>query len=100
MEKITFNPDGEEPVDFFVLEQTRIGGYNYILVTDEEDGDGEALILKDFSADGEQDSLYSIVSDDTELKAVAEVFEKMLEDVELVDDEESFTASAGNVEVD
>ena len=100
MEKITFNPDGEEPVDFFVLEQTRIGGYNYILVTDQEDGDGEALILKDFSADGEQDSLYSIVSDDTELKAVAEVFEKMLEDVELVDEEESFTASAGNVEVD
>ena len=100
MEKITFNPDGEEPVDFFVLEQTRIGGYNYILVTDQEDGDGEALILKDFSADGEQDSLYSIVSDDTELKAVAEVFEKMLEDVELVDEEESFTASAGTVEVD
>lgn len=100
MEKITFNPDGEEPVDFFVLEQTRIGGYNYILVTDQEDGDGEALILKDFSADGEQDSLYSIVSDDTELKAVAEVFEKMLEDVELVDDEESYAASAGNVEVD
>ena len=25
-EKITFSPDGEEPVDFYVLEQTRIGG--------------------------------------------------------------------------
>lgn len=87
LEKITFNPDGEEPVDFFVLEQTRIGGYNYILVTDREDGDGEALILKDFSADGEQESVYSIVSDDTELKAVAVVFENMLEDVELVDGE-------------
>lgn len=47
MEKITFRPDGEEPVDFFVLEQTRIGGINYILVTDCEEGDGEALILKD-----------------------------------------------------
>ena len=30
MEKITFRPDGEEPVDFYVLEQTRIGGFNYI----------------------------------------------------------------------
>lgn len=101
LEKITFNPDGEEPVDFFVLEQTRIGGYNYILVTDQEDGDGEALILKDFSADGERDSIYSIVSDDTELKAVAAVFENMLEEVELVDGEQDgFAHPAGNVEVD
>ena len=40
MEKITFCPDGEEPVDFFVLEQTKIAGINYILVTDVEEGDG------------------------------------------------------------
>ena len=70
LEKITFNPDGEDPVDFFVLEQTRIGGINYILVTDFEEGDGEALILKDLSKDGEEESLYAIVSDDEELKAV------------------------------
>ena len=43
MEKITFMPDGEEAVDFYVLEQTTIGGVNYILVTDaEEEEDGEA----------------------------------------------------------
>ena len=40
LEKITFNPGGEEAVDFFVLEQTRIGGVNYILLTDCEEGDG------------------------------------------------------------
>ena len=39
LEKITFCPDGDAPVDFFVLEQTRISGVNYILVTDEENGD-------------------------------------------------------------
>ena len=49
LEKITFCPDGDEPVDFYVLEQTKIAGVNYILVTDFEDGDGEALILKDLS---------------------------------------------------
>lgn len=87
MEKITFRPDGADPVDFFVLEQTRIGGYNYILVTDFEEGDGEALILKDISKDGEEESLFTIVSDDTELKAVAEVFENMLDDVEFVEGE-------------
>lgn len=84
LEKITFNPDGEAPVDFFVLEQTRIGGYDYILVTDFEEGDGEALILKDMSRDGEAESVYVIVSDDEELRAVASVFENMLDDVEFV----------------
>ena len=73
LEKITFHPEGEEPVDFYVLEQTRIGGYNYILVTDVEEGDGEALILKDLSRDGEEESIFEIVSDDKELEAVAGV---------------------------
>lgn len=84
LEKITFNPNGEDPVDFFVLEQTRIGGVNYVLVTDFEEGDGEALILKDISADGEEESVFTIVSDDEELAAVAGVFESMLEDVKFV----------------
>lgn len=84
LEKIVFNPEGEEPVEFFVLEQTRIGGMNYILVTDFEEGDGEALILKDISKDGEEESIFSIVSDDEELSAVAGVFDNMLEDVTFV----------------
>ncbi len=84
LEKITFNPDGEEPVEFYVLEQTRIGGVNYILVTDFEEGDGEALILKDISKDGEEESVFTIVSDDEELSAVAGVFENMLDDVKFV----------------
>lgn len=84
LEKITFCPDGDAPVEFFVLEQTRISGVNYILVTDFEEGDGEALILKDMSKDDEPDSLYAIVSDDVELQAVASVFEDLLEDVKFV----------------
>lgn len=88
LEKVTFHPDGEAPVDFYVLEQTRIGGYNYILVTDFEEGDGEALILKDVSKDGEEESVFVIVSDEEELSAVAGVFESMLEDVEFVQESE------------
>ena len=79
LEKITFRPEGEEPVEFYVLEQTRIGGHNYILVTDVEEGDGDALILKDMSQDGEEESLY-----DEELEAVSGVFADMLEDVDLI----------------
>ena len=84
MEKITFRPEGEEPVEFYVLEQTRIGGHNYILVTDVEEGDGDALILKDMSQDGEEESIYDVVSDDEELEAVSGVFADMLEDMDLI----------------
>ena len=84
LEKITFRPEGEETVEFYVLEQTRIGGHNYILVTDVEEGDGDALILKDMSQDGEEDSIYDVVSDDEELEAVSGVFADMLEDIDLV----------------
>ncbi len=84
IEKIRFNPEGEDPVDFYVLEQTMIGGINYILVTDFEEGDGEALIMKDVSKDGEEESVFAIVSDEEELSAVAGVFENMLDDVQFV----------------
>ena len=84
MDKITFNPDGEAPVDFYVLEQTKIGGVTYILVTDCEEGDGEALILKDLSKPEEPESVFAIVEDEKELDAVASVFEELLDDVEFV----------------
>ncbi|MBO5346781.1 MAG: DUF1292 domain-containing protein [Lachnospiraceae bacterium] len=84
MEKIIFSPDGESQVAFFVLEQTRLGGFNYILVTDVEDGDGDALILKDLSQESDAEAIYEIVTDDSELSAVATVFENLLEDVDLV----------------
>lgn len=83
LEKITFRPEDGEPVDFYVLEQTRIGGTDYILVTDVEEGDGDALILKDMSQDGEEEGVFVIVDDDQELEAVAGVFESMMDDVDL-----------------
>ncbi len=84
LEKITFRADENEAVEFYVLEQTRIGGVNYILVTDAEEGDGDALILKDMSGDGEEESIFSIVDDEEELSAVAGVFQNMMDDVEFV----------------
>ena len=84
MEKIVFTAQGEEAVEFYVLEQTRLGGINYILVTDSEDGDAEALILRDISTDGETEAIYEIVAEDEDLNAVAAVFENMLDDVKLM----------------
>ncbi len=85
MEKISFKlADTEETAEFFVLEQTRVGGRDYILVADSEEEDGEALILKDLSADGEQEALYEIVDDDRELEALSRIFSEMLEDIDLI----------------
>lgn len=85
MEKITFMPEGEEAIEFYVLEQTTVGGVNYILVTDaEEDEDGEAYILKATSDAEDSEQVYSMVEDDDELAAVAGVFENMLDDVDLI----------------
>ena len=86
MEKITFMPDGEEPVEFYVLEQTTIGGINYILVTDaEEDEEGEAYILKDMSESDAEERVYTMVEDDDEFEAVSGVFENILgDDVDFV----------------
>lgn len=84
MEKIKFTfEETNEEVEFFVLEQTRINGSSYILVTDSEEEEAECLILKDTSAAEDKDSLYEIVEDDTELAAVLKVFEELLEDVEI-----------------
>ena len=84
MEEITFIPDDtEEEVDFYVLEETRLNGVDYILVTDSQEEDGEALILKDLSGDGEAEALYEIVEDDEELESVGRVFEQLLEDVDI-----------------
>lgn len=83
MEKIVFQTETEESVEFYVLEQTRIGGIDYILVTDTTEDDAEALILRDMSQPGEEQALYEIVTDDEELSAVAAVFENMLDDIEL-----------------
>ncbi len=82
MEKIKFIPDeGGEEAEFFVLEQTTIAGVSYLLVTDAEDGDSDAWILKDLSKDTDSQALYEIVEDDRELEAVSLVFNELLEDV-------------------
>ena len=84
MEKIIFTfEDTNEEVEFFVLEQTKVNGNTYILVTDSEDDEAECLILKDTSAAEDTESLYEIVEDDDELAGVLKVFEELLEDVDI-----------------
>lgn len=80
MEKIKFVLDGMEEVDFFVLEQTKINGVSYLLVSDSEDDEAECLILKDTSTEEDRESVYEIIEDEAELLAVSKMFEELLED--------------------
>ena len=80
MEKVEFTLDTGETVSFYVLAQTMLGGIQYILVTDVEEGDGEALILKELpSEDVQEESTFEVVEDDEELSAVAAVFFQSME---------------------
>ena len=84
MEKIKFAfGDGNGEDEFFVLEQTKINGATYILVTDSEEDDAECLVLKETGVEEQTDKMYEIVEDDTELLAVSKVFEELLEDVSI-----------------
>lgn len=84
MEKITFTPQEGGAVEFYILEQTMIGGVNYLLVTDSAEGDGDALILCDVSAPEDAEAVYEIVDDDETLNAVAAVFEKIVDDIDII----------------
>lgn len=83
-EKITLQTDTGELVDFYVLEETRINGMNYLMVTDaEEDDDGECYILKDVSKDEDSDAIYEFVENDDELDYLYRIFTELLEDMEV-----------------
>jgi len=84
MEKIKFIPEGEtQEVEFFILEQTKLAGDTYILVTDEEEGDAECWILKEIPGDQKGENIYETVTDDSVLQAVTALFSQLLEDVDI-----------------
>lgn len=81
--KIYLEADDGEKLEFFVEEETRINGTSYLLVSDSDDDEANAYILKDMSADGDALAEYEMVEDDVELDAVFRVFQQMMEDVDL-----------------
>lgn len=81
MEKIQFETE-EGLIEFYVLDETRISGRNYLLVADSTEDEADAMILKDVSGETDTEAVYEPVDDDTELMAVAKVFEESLGDIE------------------
>ncbi|MEQ2553949.1 MAG: DUF1292 domain-containing protein [Lachnospira sp.] len=86
MEKLTFVTEDQESVDFYIIEETRVNGINYLLVTeseDEEDEEAEAYILKDTSKAEDTEAVYEFVESEEELDAVSRIFAELLEDMDL-----------------
>lgn len=84
MEKVVFqSPEDGEAVEFYVVEQTRINGMNYLLVAEEEDGDCDAFILKDVSQETEEEAVYEMVESEEELEYISRIFAEILEDVDI-----------------
>lgn len=83
MEKVVFvDPETKENIEFFVVEETQVGGTRYLFVTEEEEEDCDAYILKEVSAE-EEDVVYEMVEDDTELAAIGKIFAELIEDADI-----------------
>ena len=85
METIVLTGIEGDKIEFYVWEKTTLGGVDYMLVTDSEDEDGEAYVLKDLSKTQDTEGVYEIVDDETELEAVGLVFKSLLDDIDIVE---------------
>ena len=84
MEKITIEIEEGRTADFYVLEETTVGGIDYFLVTEEEEGDGDAMILKDLSSKDDEEAVFEFVEDDQELKAIGDIFASLMDNTDLI----------------
>lgn len=84
--KISFVTDYGEEVEFYVVEQTKLNGFSYLLVTEDNDENTEAdaFILKDISKESDAEAIYDMVEDDKELELIADIFAELLEDVDII----------------
>lgn len=82
--KITLTDD-DQTIELYVVEETRLNGANYLLVTDaaDDDEEGDCYILKDMSKPEDTDALYEFVEDDDELDGLMKIFMELLEDVDI-----------------
>ena len=83
MEKLVFQDENGEDTEFYVLEQTRVSGVNYLLVADSQEEDAQCLILRDTAGEEEPDSLYEVVEEEAEQDALLAVFEQLLGDTKI-----------------
>ena len=82
MDKIVLKGEGEE-LALFVLDSTKLAGVNYLLVSDQEQGDGECYVLEELPSPHKDILEYKMVEDDMLLDQLANIFGEQLEDLDI-----------------
>ena len=84
MEKVIFtDPETNEKIEFFVIEQTQINGTKYLLVAEDDAEDSPAYILEEIE-DDDNDIVYSFVEDDESLESLGKIFAELLDDADVI----------------
>ncbi len=84
-ERIAFTTEDNEQVFFYVVEETTLNGNLYLLVTEDNNAEeAEAYIMKQINDNDSDEVTYVMVEDDTEMEAVAGIFDELLEEVDVV----------------
>ena len=81
--KILFLDDDGQEIEFNVIEQTTIAGQTYLLVEDCEassEDESVVLIMKEVQL---EDVSYEIVEDDKELDMISDIFNALLDGLEV-----------------
>ena len=78
MEKIEFRLDDGTTEEFYIEEQTVIGGISYILVSDSLEDEANAYIIKDVSKPESEEACYEMVEDESERDAVYKIFQELI----------------------
>ena len=83
---LLLDDEGNE-IELYVLEQTTLGGKNYLLTADSVDDDGVVMIMKEVELEDDMVS-YEFVEDEEELKMISSIFNELTDEFEVKMEEE------------
>ncbi len=78
---LLLDDEGNE-IELYVLEQTTLGGKNYLLTADSVDDDGVVMIMKEVELEDDMVS-YEFVEDEEELKMISSIFNELTDEFEV-----------------
>lgn len=79
-EVIEFTLDDGTTEKGYIIADAKIAGQSYILISDTKDASSDAWILKDISKKDEKTAIYTEVTSIDEWDAVAQIFQKKLDE--------------------
>lgn len=87
LEKITFLDDEDQEVQLYVLEETKVGGVNYLLVSEADDEEAVCYIFKEIRVSETDEVSYEPVEDDRELEYIGGIFQELIDEEDTSEEE-------------